>query len=80
MNIRRRRRNSSLQFSPDEELLRRNVIFNLQNVGLAADLTIFNVALAAAGTRVHRGEVPLTATCALKASFHTGKIISHCPG
>jgi hypothetical protein len=68
---------SSFQLGADEELLRRDIILNLQNVGLAADLAIFHVALPAPGTRVHGGGVPLAAACALKASVHFEEIISH---
>ncbi len=65
------RREISLQFGSDEELLRRSVILDLQNVWFAAHLAIFHVALAAAGSRVHGGGVPLAATCALEAGFHS---------
>jgi hypothetical protein len=43
---------------------------HLQYVGLAANLTVFDVALVASGGFVHRGGIPFAAAGALKSSLH----------
>jgi hypothetical protein len=42
----------------------------LKHVGLAADLAVFDVTLAASGGFVHCGDIPFTAARALKTRFH----------
>jgi hypothetical protein len=58
------------QFRGDQELFRFGIVRDFQDVGLAADLAVFDVALRTAGGLVHRGFVPLTATGALESWGH----------
>ena len=60
----------SLQLCPNYKLLRGIVVRNVQHVGLAADLAVFNVGLSQTGGFVDRGDVPLAAGGTLKTSFH----------
>ena len=61
---------ASLKISRDEELLRRRIVFHVQHVGLAADLTILNIGLPASRRIIDRSDIPLTTSRALKTSFH----------
>jgi hypothetical protein len=60
-----------LELGGDEERLRIRIVGNVQYVGFAANLAVFDVALIPSGRLVHGGLVPLSATGALEASFHT---------
>jgi hypothetical protein len=66
----RQEASQSLQFGPDEEALSVWGIRNLQYVGTATDLAVFDVALNATGGLVHRSLIPFAATRALKTGFH----------
>jgi len=66
----------SLQFSSDEEFLRRRVVLDTKYIGLAADLAIFDLALAASRRLIHGRDIPLSAGRALEAGFHTSSIHS----
>ena len=46
------------------------VVFDAEDVGLAANLTVLDVGLAAAGGFVHGRDVPFPAGSALEAGFH----------
>ncbi|HWO36584.1 MAG TPA: choice-of-anchor Q domain-containing protein [Candidatus Acidoferrum sp.] len=70
MSISHLHRYPSFQVSRDEELLRQRIVFHLQHVGLAADLTILNVGLPASRRIIDRSDIPLATPCALKTSFH----------
>jgi hypothetical protein len=58
------------QLGADEEPLSLGIPGDVQEVGLAADLAVFDIILADAGRLVHRGGVPFSATGALKPGFH----------
>jgi hypothetical protein len=60
----------SFQFSGDKKLLRGVVVFDAKDIGLAANLAILDVALAASSGLIHGGGVPFSARCALEAGFH----------
>jgi hypothetical protein len=60
----------SLELRAYIKLVPIGIVGNLQNIGSAADLTIFHVALLASGGLIDRRIVPLTATCALKTRVH----------
>ncbi len=59
-----------LEFGRDLKFLRFGIVGNPQDVGLAADLAVFDVALRKAGGFVHRRFVPLTAASALESWGH----------
>src|SRR5271165_5683371 len=61
---------ASLQFGGNKEFLRRRVVFDAQDVRLAADLAVFDVALAASSGFVNRSGIPFSAGGALKTGFH----------
>ena len=61
---------SSFQFGGDEEFLRRGVVLDAKDIGLAADLAVFNVALAASGGLVDGRGVPFAAGGALETGLH----------
>jgi len=56
----------------DEEFLRFPVVGNVQHVGLAAHLAVFDVALVPAGGFVHRRFVPFSTAGALEAWGQVG--------
>ena len=58
------------EFGADQELLRRGVVLDPQDIGLAADLAVFDIGLAASSGLVHCRDVPLSAGGALEARFH----------
>jgi arginase family enzyme len=58
----------------DEELLRRDVVADVKEVGLATDLAVFDVGLCAACGFIHSGGVPLATASALEAAIHDGII------
>jgi hypothetical protein len=60
----------SFQFSGNEEFLRRVVVLDAKHIRLAANLTFFDVTLAASRGLVHRSGVPFSTGGALKAGFH----------
>jgi hypothetical protein len=60
----------SFQFRGDEKFLRGGVILDAKDIGLAANLAIFDVALAASSGLIHEVGVPFSAGCALEAGFH----------
>ena len=62
---------SLFEFRCDEELGGGIVVLDSQNIRLAADLAIFNVALAATGGFVDRSDVPLSTRSALETRFHS---------
>jgi hypothetical protein len=64
----------SFQFSGDEKFLRGVVVLDAKDIGLAANLAIFDVALAASSGLIHGGGVPFSARCALEAGFHGERI------
>ncbi len=68
---------TSFQNRRDEEFLRCDVILDLQQVGLAADLAVFDVVLPPTCGFVNRGDIPLAAAGTLKASFHERNYLSH---
>jgi hypothetical protein len=59
-----------LQFRGNHELRQFRIIVDVKQVGLAANLAIFHVALFPSGGFVHRGLIPLTAGCALETGVH----------
>ncbi len=61
-----------LQLSEDRVLPGRFVPGDPKRIGLAADLTILNVALFHSGSGVNDSLVPLAATCALESCCHIG--------
>ena len=66
-----------LQFCCDQEFLRCIVVLDPQDVGLATDLAVFDVGLAASSGFVDRVNVPLTAGGALETRVHRwGELIS----
>ena len=68
---------ASLQLRGDQEFLRRVVVLHAQNVRLAADLAIFDIALVASGGLVDRGGIPFSAGRALETRFHLQDSIAH---
>jgi hypothetical protein len=60
----------SLKFGGDEKLLRRVVVFDVENIRLTADLAVFHVNLAAAGGLIYDGRIPFSARRALETGFH----------
>ena len=60
----------SLQFCGDDEFLRGQVEADVQDVGLATDLAVFDVRLATARGLVDDGFVPFPASGALEAGIH----------
>ena len=58
------------QFGSDQKFFRFWIAGNFQDVGLAADLAVFDVALHTAGRFVHDRFVPLTATGTLEGWGH----------
>lgn len=58
------------QFGADQELLRRRIVLDAQNVRLAADLAVFDVALPLPGRLVDGSGVPFSAGGALETGFH----------
>ena len=58
------------QFCADEEFMRGIVVLDSQDIGLAADLAVFDVGLVASGGLVNRGDVPFSARGALEPRFH----------
>jgi hypothetical protein len=51
----------------------------VEEVGLAADLTVFDVALVAAGGFIDDGLVPLSASRALKLTFSHAETVQRAP-
>ena len=45
----------------------------MQDIGLAADLAIFDISLTASGGFIDRGDIPFSAGGALKAGLHVGE-------
>lgn len=60
-----------LQFGTDHKLAVASIPSNQKNIGLAADLAVFHVALAGTGGFVDGRVVPLTAACALETGKHS---------
>ena len=60
----------SFQFRRDRVFACRHVPGDTQDVGFAADLAVFDIALRTAGGLVHRGFVPLTTAGALESWGH----------
>ena len=60
----------SFQFGGDEELLRRGIVLDAQDVGLAANLAVFDVVLVASGGFVNGSGVPFPAGSALETGLH----------
>ena len=58
------------KFGSDDEFARGIVILDAQNIRLAADLAVFDVALALPGGLVNCGDVPLSAGSALETGVH----------
>lgn len=63
----RRMRTFSFQFGTDRILLRAHVPGDVQQVGLAAGLAVFNVALPGPRAGINGGFVPLSTAGALEA-------------
>jgi len=59
-----------LRVSRNHVLFGGRIVFNVKDIGLAADLAIFHVGLGFTLRVVDRGLVPFPATCALEASVH----------
>ena len=64
----------SLQLSSDCVLAGGGVPANVQQVGLATDLAIFNVALARTGRGIDLGLVPFTTPRTLESSRHSARL------
>lgn len=77
MGIRQR---ELLQCSNDKNFFASSVVFDLENVGLAAGLAVFYIVLAPAGRLIDRGGVPLAASCTLKSGFHAAIIAENAAG
>jgi len=60
----------SFQFGGDEELLRRGVVLDAQDIWLAANLAVFDIVLAASGGLVNGSSVPFSAGSALETGLH----------
>jgi len=60
----------SFQFGGDEELLRRGVVLDAQDIRLAANLAVFDVVLAASGGLINGSSVPFSAGSALETGLH----------
>jgi hypothetical protein len=58
------------QFRSDEEFFGGVVVFDAQDVRLAANLAVFDVGLAPSGRGIDGGNVPFSARGALEARFH----------
>src|SRR6266852_176064 len=59
-----------LQLGRDEEFPGSGIVLNPQHIRLAADLTVFHVALLTSRGLVHSRDVPLPATRTLETCFH----------
>ena len=59
-----------VELGGDPELLFFGIVFQKEEIRLAAILAIFHVALTAPGGFVDGGDVPLAAAGALEAGFH----------
>src|SRR2546421_10339705 len=58
------------QFRRNLQIARRMLDRDGKKIGFTADLAIFYILLVNTGRFIYENLVPLTATCALKASFH----------
>src|SRR5579872_655153 len=58
------------QFRRNHKFLPGQVIFNMKDIGFAADLTIFYIGLAPPRGLINRSLIALPAACALEAGFH----------
>lgn len=63
------------EFGRDQALFRLRVEGDLQQVGAAANLAVFDVTLVAAGGFVDGGLVPLAASRTLEAGGHRGSLL-----
>src|SRR5207302_11384501 len=59
------------QFCRDYEILRVGIIGNVQHIGLAADLAVFNIHLMETGGSIECSHIPVPACGALEARVHT---------
>jgi len=60
---------SAFEFGGDGVVAGGAVPVDVEDVGLAADLAVFDVGLVGAGGFIDGGVVPLAAACALEAGF-----------